>query len=200
LFLDPPYHEDLTEEELTTWVSLLVQGSADGTPVDILNALAHGVDLTTELTFPPNQYPLHLACQKGSLICVYLLVMNGIDILERNESGLSGFEIAEFHGHKEIAALLKKRLDVMRTLPKYKNETMAIASTTAMSNPVAETPIEGNEQASSPPGPASDNDSVRLDSKQISSFSQLESSQETTTDFTSPDPDNPFYDEDLKMI
>jgi ankyrin repeat protein len=186
-----------------TWINLLIQGSADGTPIDIINALAHGVDLTVDLKKYKNknnnnnnsktnhhhdhhdrhQYPLHLACQKGSLICVYLLVMNGIDIFERNESGFMSSEIAEFHGHHEVASLLKKRQEMLKSFSptKYQNEMII--------NPVAaETPTLTD---------ATEADGV---SELLVSDPQLESSLETTTDFTSPDPENPFYDEDLKMI
>lgn len=174
LFLDPPYHENLTDEELTAWVNVLIQGSANGTPTDMLNALAHGVDLTVDVK---NKYPLHLACQKGSLICVYLLVMNGIDIFERNESGSLSSEIAESYGHMEIASLLKKRQDMIKSFSTTKSQNEIV-------NPVAlaiETEVDG----------------VSLE---IVSDLRLESSPDTTTNFTSPDPENPFYDEDLKMI
>ena len=177
LFLDPPYHENLTDKELTSWVNLIIQGSVNGTPTDILNALAHGVDLTVDVK---NKYPLHLACHKGSLICVYLLVMNGIDIFERNESGSLSSEIAESCGHNEIASLLKKRQDMMKSFSTTKSPVNPVAL-------AAETPSLGETEG----------DGATLE---IVSDLRLELSPDTTTNFTSPDPDNPFYDEDLKMI
>lgn len=179
LFLNPPFQENLSPEELVHWVNVLIQGCVDGTPVDILNALAHGVDFSVDLR---GKFPLHLACQKGSLICVYLLVMNGVDILVQNESGYTCHDLAEFHGHSDIASFLKKRQELAKVAPKRNEQTH---SETLPINPVADTPFD-NELPMDP---------LESDIAQI-----LANEDNNLPSFPPPDPDNPFNDDDLKMI
>jgi hypothetical protein len=178
LFLDPPFEENQSEEELTRWVDLLVQGCVDGNPGDVLNALAHGVDPGDQVM---GRYPVHLASQRGSLVCVYLLVMNGFDLSDQDASGLTSLEIAEAHEHAAIASFLRKRQELTRILPKSKSETVA--------------PTVVN------PATVETTSTFELEEIPSSLLEEAEFGGSTTPPpFAHPDPENPFYDDDLKMI
>jgi Arf-GAP with coiled-coil, ANK repeat and PH domain-containing protein len=180
LFLDPPFEENQTEEGLVQWIDLLVRGCTEGNPADVLNALAHGVEPTDDQVMA--RHPVHLACQRGSLVCVYLLVMNGFDIYDKDDSGLTSLETAEAHQHTTIASFLRKRQD-LRIIPKNKDEIAATASPTAPTEMAKDTlPTASLEPPSS----------LLEEAEQSGTI--------TPPPFAHPDPENPFYDDDLKMI
>ena len=82
-----------------------------GHGVTVLQLLHHGAHLN--LTNNSGDTPLHLAGQRGGISMVHILLKNDANVLARNSSGKTPENLAAACGHTKVAALLRRRREVI---------------------------------------------------------------------------------------
>lgn len=240
LFLNPPYNENLSIKDLLHWKELLLQSCENNNYYNLLNSIAHDMNLhlsfshqnnqlnqftqqSEEIVIPNNngvnkkeKYPLHIAIKHGSLTCVYFLVMNGFDILQRDENGLSSIEIAEKYEKYDIASYLRKRSELIRIRQQNLTPSHNSSSTNHHQQISEAEDLEENEQEEDQQEVEQDHHHQQHEKEELEVQNNEHNSEIVVDDNNNPNddpndnnirlsslgvnPDNPFDDDDLKMI
>ncbi|KAF9244607.1 hypothetical protein BU15DRAFT_85985 [Melanogaster broomeanus] len=98
--------DDDDDGEAQTLHSLAIQGNANKVTQFLASNPLLDINQRDEFGYTA----LHLACDRGSLSVVEVLIENGTDALMKDPDDLTVVELAEIAGHSEICTFLRKKL------------------------------------------------------------------------------------------